>query len=953
MTDSASASAPAAKRLRCEQDASEAGKLLLGSATLTAFSTLRLPSSERFPAEGGGFAPLLTPNRPLELRWKATPKPLVTKKRGKSAVRTPQDNVQACLAASRIDMWAYDKEVGKFPADAARCLVPMLMQDCITIEASVGARPPAELDIGSSIPIFIRVYAKPAIWASDKISMTFGTVAMTEKAEWRRVVRSSSLPFLLKLIGLKLKQKAAVQDKDDGARSLQEETGPPHAIDELDLDDVEMKAEMSEEVAAQLGSCEALERQSLPMVRMPQELLRTSLRPYQAQAVLWMWMRENPGTELPSNLVEGNSKGCMASSMEGPRSQQLDPMWEEYELNNPTRLPLYFNRVTGVLSQHFPESGLAPCRGGILADDMGLGKTLMCLGLLALDKVPELRELVADKWMNLDTMQGGTLLVLPVSLLHQWASEISHHCKAANKPSLHIYHGAGCKVQDLQNFDIVLTTYGTACNASHAAVISKIHWRRVMLDEGHVVKNRLSKRAMAVFGLRATRRWVVTGTPMQNNIDELYSLVRFLGVYPWSLWTAWQQAISDPFRSGDIAGALNEAHKIVQPLLLRRTKQTIDIRSGQPLVLLPPKFVHILEIDLSPVERTLYDSLYRTMKTKFENLLKSDKVLKHYFVCLQMLMMLRQSTCHPFLAFARERPQDASLHAFAQRKFGDMLSLDKQDGDLSERDAEFSKGLWKDVLDEELVVCAACGASIEDREQPNACGHTLCCSCRGPGAGQPSGESAACQRLFAPVVAEGSLPEALHSSKIIALVKALRADMEAGRRVVVFSQWTSFLELVGMALNGQSSPVAWRQFDGSLTTTQRRSMVEWFQQGSKPVGRVLLISLMAGGMGLNLTSASRLYLLDMWWNPAAEEQAIQRIHRIGQTQEVHVYKFVVKDTIDQGILALQRAKALLCEGLMQGKAAHGNFTKLGVDDFKLLFSHGDSHGDVKGCIGGC
>lgn len=254
----------------------------------------------------------------------------------------------------------------------------------------------------------------------------------------------------------------------------------------------------------------------------------------------------------------------------------------------------------------------------------------------------------------------------------------------------------------------------------------------------------------------------------------------------------------------------------------------------------------------------------------------------------------------------------------------------------------------------EEVVCAVCGDGVEEKGQPNPCGHVLCCSCTGFGTGQVIGECPACLKMSAPVTCNGPLPEELQSSKIRVLMKALCADMEAGRRSIVFSQWTAFLELVGRALDGQGSSVPWRQFDGSLSTTQRRSMVEWFQQGSKPEGRVLLISLMAGGMGLNLTAGCRLYLLDMWWNPALEEQAIQRIHRIGQTQEVHVYKFVVKDTIDQGIMALQRAKALLCDGLLQHKAAlRGHYTKLGVADFKLLFSNGESSEDAKACIGGC
>lgn len=956
--NASAACVPEAKRQRCgpslqeREDLTCNEELLLGSAALVGYSTLRLPSSELFPAEGGGFSRLLTPGRSLELRWHASAKPVVARGRGKAAKRSPKDNVQACVAASSIYFSAHGKEVGKFPSDAARCLVPMLLQNCIQMEAFVGPAPPAELEPGISIPILVNVKSRPALWASDKTDITCATAAMLEKAEWSRVVRSCSLPLLLKLIGLKPKHKAEVPTCD----LKFEEPMEINDSEEVEAECVENKLEMSDEAAAQLGSCEALEHRDLPMVCMPKHLFRSSLRSYQAQGVLWMWLRENPGLQLPSHLLEGACNGAVLSSSEERPPCKLDPMWEEYELGDPTRLPLYFNRVTGCVSYHFPESGLTPSRGGILADDMGLGKTVTCLALLALDKVSELRKIISDKGMNAVTAQGGTLVVLPVSILHQWLSEISEHFQGPYKPSVHIYHGAGCKVQNLKDFDIVLTTYGTVCSASHSPAISEIQWHRIILDEGHIVKNRLSRRATAVFQLRAARRWVVTGTPMQNNIDELYSLIRFLGVYPWSMWSAWQHAISDPFRQGDIPGALNQAHQLLQPLLLRRCGRTVDPRSRQPIVALPPKFVHILEIDLSPVERALYDSLYRTMKAKFENLLKSDKVLKHYFFVLQMLMMLRRATCHPFLVFARDRPRDASLEAFVQRCFGGAASHATDDGGTSVRDSNLITGIVNDVMDQERVVCASCGEVVEEGCQPNPCGHVLCCACGGPGAPQQVfRECPGCKKLGAPGSSEGALPEGLFSSKIRVLVKSLQADMAAGRCVVVFSQWTAFLELLGGALTGQAPTIAWRRFDGSLSVSQRRGVVEWLQEGRKPGGRVLLISLMAGALGLNLTAASRLYMLDLWWNPAMEEQAIQRIHRIGQTQEVHVYKFVMKDTIDQGILALQRAKSLLCEGLLEHKAAmRGHYTNLGVDDFKVLFSHGVADGDdMRGGLGGC
>jgi len=416
-------------------------------------------------------------------------------------------------------------------------------------------------------------------------------------------------------------------------------------------------------------------------------------------------------------------------------------------------------------------------------------------------------------------------------------------------------------------------------------------------------------------------------------------------VQPWCFWSAWRDAVSEPLRKGDVPGALNEAHQIVQPILLRRTKQTKDNTTGQPIVSLPPKHVHIIELDLAPAERAIYNALYRTVIARFNNLLASDKVLKHYMVVLQMLLLLRQATCHPFLAFARLRPRDPSLEEFAQRLFGGVALPDTGNNDTASRDSELVTRLLGSK--EEVVFCAACGEIAEASAHAGPCGHIICCSCLSlKAADNLCNDCPACCKPPSADVrdADGVLPEELQSSKIRTLVRALRSDMASGRRVVVFSQWTSFLRLVGRALDATTPAVAWRQFDGSLSLSQRQQTIQWLQQGgAEPSGRTLLISLMAGGVGLNLTSASRVYLLDLWWNPALEEQAIQRIHRIGQTQEVHVYKFVVRESIERGIVALQRAKSLLSAALLDRRAAlRGHYSQLGVDDFKLLFSHGEA-----------
>lgn len=170
------------------------------------------------------------------------------------------------------------------------------------------------------------------------------------------------------------------------------------------------------------------------------------------------------------------------------------------------------------------------------------------------------------------------------------------------------------------------------------------------------------------------------------------------------------------------------------------------------------------------------------------------------------------------------------------------------------------------------------------------------------------------------------------------LLKLLHTDMAEGHRAVVFSQWTSFLELIERALD--TARIQHRRFDGSLSLEERAHRVAWLSEPAVTGNgaRVLLAGLKSGGTGLNLVAASRLYLLDLWWNPAVEEQAIQRVHRIGQKQEVHIYKFVVEDTIDCDLLQLHRAKERLLEDALSGGKSHEVATRLTMDDLKRLFN---------------
>ena len=447
----------------------------------------------------------------------------------------------------------------------------------------------------------------------------------------------------------------------------------------------------------------------------------------------------------------------------------------------------------------------------------------------------------------------------------------------------------------------------------------------------------------------------VTGTPLQNSVEELFSAIRFLRVEPWCAWPCWRQSVSVPLdkgRQGDSAAmtlALDTARRIVTPLILRRTKSTVDPSTGEPLLRLPAKHVHVHRLQLSLAERDFYETLWTKAKTQFDTFVAAGEVLSKYTHILQLILKLRQALCHPFMVFARERTKDEDLDTLEKNYLlgasGDQVS------------ETFANKLLEEIKSGQLSDCAIC---CDEPQDPTLtpCGHIFCRECCYKIIHQCSGECPVCRtggitkkslkvlpgasrfpaHLMAKASAENKGTGAHHSTKMKELLTLLRADMAEGRRAVVYTQFTSFMDLISGALDAEG--ISHKRFDGSLKLEQRDECVKWLAEEAPghSGARVLLVSLKAGGSGLNLVAASRLYLMDLWWNPAVEEQAIQRVHRIGQKQEVHIFRFVVEDSIDIDLLELHRAKERLLEDALSGGGHSETAAKLTVDDLKRLFN---------------
>jgi superfamily II DNA or RNA helicase len=402
--------------------------------------------------------------------------------------------------------------------------------------------------------------------------------------------------------------------------------------------------------------------------------------------------------------------------------------------------------------------------GGVLADDMGLGKTLQAICALQAGK--------------------RTLVVCPKSVVYNWHAEIARF-----RPSLtvSVFHGPKRELEP--SSDVTLTTY--AVLRMDQTLLANQNWDTVVLDEAQAIKNETSQTARAAFGLKAVFRLALSGTPVENRLEELWSVMTFANPGLLGGRTSFADRYVTPIANGDRDAAARLRAKI-RPVVLRRMKRDV-------LPELPPRTDAVLHVELEESERVVYDAVRAATKKELAaKLAEGASVL----AVLEALLRLRQASCHSALV---------------------------------------------------------------------------------PG------------------------QKAETSSKIEALVEALEDAAADGHKALVFSQWTSLLDLVEPHL--QNAGIRFTRLDGS--TRDRGAVVDTFQDPNGPP--VLLASLKAGGTGLNLTAADHVFLLDPWWNPAAEDQAADRAHRIGQDRPVMVYRLVAKDTVEERILALQERKRALAD----------------------------------------
>ncbi|KAI7744594.1 hypothetical protein M8C21_001722 [Ambrosia artemisiifolia] len=820
-------------------------------------------------------------------------------------------------------------EIGRLPMEWSKCLIPLVNSKKVKVLGRCVAAPP-NLSMMQEIMLYISFYIHHSIFTED------GNCSWKLDSPSNIDTTIYPLLTLFKLLKKSPFQKAEFtpeeldsrkravtleNDLNEAASVLPSAKGRKPLLIEPNKDaQVLTESSLNKLVgAADMYNLEEMD---------PPTTLTCDLRPYQKQALFWMTESE---------------KGVDVEKAE----ETLHPCWAAYRICDERATAIYVNIFSGEATTKFPKA-TQMARGGILADAMGLGKTVMTISLILARPHKGIgeneNELIEDNRSHERNIsrrpQGGTLIVCPMALLSQWKDELETH-SSPDSISVFVHYGGDRSTDPkvISEPTVVLTTYGVL-SASYKSfgensIFQKVDWYRVVLDEAHTIKSSRSQGAQAAFALSSYYRWCLTGTPLQNNLEDLYSLLCFLHVEPWCNWAWWNKLIQKPYDNGDKRG-LKLVKAILRPLMLRRTKDTKD-KEGRPILVLPPTDIQIIECEQSEAEHDFYDALFKRSKVQFDQFVAQGKVLHNYANILELLLRLRQCCNHPFLVMSRgDSQQFTDLNKLARRFLDNNL-----DSSAPNPSKAYIQEVVNDIKNGENTECPICLESADDPVL-TPCAHRMCRECLlSSWRSLSHGLCPICRQdlrktdlITCPsdskfrVDVEKNWKE---SSKVLKLLECLDNIRKkgCGEKSIVFSQWTSFLDLLEIPLKRRN--IGFLRFDGSLSQKNREKTLKEFSETTDKM--VLLMSLKAGGVGLNLTAASNVFLLDPWWNPAVEEQAIMRIHRIGQKRTVCVRRFIVKDTVEERMQQVQARKQRMIAGALTDEEVRS----ARLEELKMLF----------------
>ncbi|KAJ3745238.1 P-loop containing nucleoside triphosphate hydrolase protein, partial [Lentinula raphanica] len=414
-------------------------------------------------------------------------------------------------------------------------------------------------------------------------------------------------------------------------------------------------------------------------------------------------------------------------------------------------------------------------------------------------------------------------------------------------------------------------------------------------DEAHSIKNKDTSAAKACVSLESKFRWALTGTPMQNDLAELYPIFQFLRIKPFSSWKTFNEQIARPVKSGRGANRAMNLHEtcyshrlaaqvVLKHVMLRQRKD--NTLNGKSLLALPKRIVNVVPCTFSSFEREFYDGLEARMTDIVDNLVtKANRARQktNYMSVLQLLLRLRQACNHPVLASKDYMHFDT----IGIEEFGDSSDSVENSLDAALQNLQMSDGRTEDATDLDSARAA--------------------------------------QQNFVPALASAKI-RMIHE-----LLHKVKTDSQGVEKTIIFSQFTTMLDLLEPWLH--QSGTEFVRYDGAMKPKEREASLQAIKNQDSV--KVILISLKAGSTGLNLAVCNNVILVDLWWNPALEDQAFDRAHRYGQKRDVNIYKLKVDNTVEDRILELQDRKRALAGAVLSGdkiKDLH-----LGMDELLALF----------------
>ena len=678
---------------------------------------------------------------------------------------------------------------------------------------------------------------------------------------------------------------------------------------------------------------------SLDEIDPPSSIIKTPLLSHQKQALTFLLRQEQP-------------------RVYGADESENSSLWRRKQRNNGDTV--FHELITGISVKDEPEQVL----GGLLADVMGLGKTLEALSLIA-STLDEARIFANENVMrdNQDSENvilsntKATLIVCPTSTVKNWEDQIAAHATPGTL-NYTVFHGPNREKNPfkLLKYDIVITTYGIVAsefsNKKEATVtaLKQLKWFRIVLDEAHTIREQKALQSQACYCLEAERRWCLTGTPIQNRLDDLGSLTRFLRLYPYDTAARFNQYIRGPAQAGDPA-FLKALRVFVDSFTLRRQRDRID---------LPERKDYVAKLKFSDEEKRLHDFFKEMAHVQIKELASSKEKnsgVQHHV--LRGIMTLRLISAH-----GRELLNEKDVELLKGMSATEAIDLDEDAAapTISRQAAYEALNLR---MEAELDVCRNCERSIskdivkvevEDEDQALRCFvlpcfDLICCDCFGTVKptfdGTPNKDAVTCPFCSAEIAAQyvgfsGSTAQEIlvapddtiaveegeeefvrvyngPHTKTRALLedidqmshdsKEVEAAGEAPLKCVVFSEFTSHLNLIERALSDRG--YSFVRIDGTMSLNARKKSLDALASDDNV--KILLASIKAAGQGLNLTAACRAFIMEPMWNPAAEAQAVDRIYRIGQTRPVLVKRYQMEDSIEGKIVELQKRKQQLAD----------------------------------------